>query len=259
MFRNRVVVAGFLASICGGVNAGVITHYDVNFNSPIHSAGSTPVVNSNGDTPSNINFGSPMVESSYGELTDQPLVFNTAGNTSNYLYDQVWFELGKGYDNYQFSFDLQISNLKDSWYQFAVLFDAPTIQNLHFNKAGRMEAFNPNTASANNFFGNYKEDELMDFDIDIDLAADIWTISLNDSVAYSGDFYSASGDISRVRFSLGKWLSGVSSDSSVTVALDNLLITSRDSVSVPEPSSLLLALMGGFGLIIGRRKKTIEA
>lgn len=238
--------------------ASVITHYDVNFNSD--TAGLAPTIDSSSTTPSRIIFGEPIVESSFGALTDQALVFNTAGSTmSQFYYDQIGFNLNKGYDNYQFEFDLSIDGLIGSDYHFTALLDTPIVQNFHLNPDGTASTQNVYTSSVVDSLGGYSENELLHVLFDVDLSSNLWSIKLNDLLVLSDDeFYSESGDIKSFRLSLGTVFGGSSNDPSVFVGLDNLKITSivndTPSSNVPLPGTLPLLTLAGL-LLLGRKIK----
>ncbi len=221
--------------------AASVTLYDIDFGSPPHVVGSSVKVGSGTDTPSRINFGTPTVESSFGALTDQPLVFNPEADT----YEQIQLNLGGGYDDYRVSFDLYAANLSGSDYAFTLNFDTPQVQNFSFHGLGSMRTYSPKpdrTPSDSFVLGSFADNTLYHVSIDIDLLAGLWTIGIEDGPSMTHPFYSWGGDVDALRFNLSRWKGSTPHDPTVAVGLDNLLITTGSPV--PEPSTALLLGMG---------------
>ncbi|WLQ15850.1 hypothetical protein O5O45_07975 [Hahella aquimaris] len=260
MKRNIFLAGSVLLACAVNAQAGVITHYDVDFNSPVHTPGSTPTTGSGADTPTRIVFGSPTVKERFGALDDQPLVFNSTGNSAPYLYDQIGFRLGRGYDNYRFEYDILASNLIGSEYQMTLFLDTPTVQNVYLRPNGQIGLTGrmPSPPPATTYF---QEDSILKFVIDVDLAASTWEIAVNGSHVTSSPFRSSGGDIDSFRFSLGKIGSNSPRNDDVYVALDNLKVTSfvDDPVPVSEPGAFALfgmALLGFLGFLSKQRLRT---
>ncbi|MBU6953194.1 PEP-CTERM sorting domain-containing protein [Hahella sp. HN01] len=259
MKRNIFLTGSVLFACAVNAQAGVITHYDVDFNSPVHTPGSTPTTGSGADTPTKIGFGSPTVKEQFGALDDQPLVFNSTGNTAPYLYDQIGFRLGRGYDNYRFEYDILASNLIGSEYEMTLLLDTPTVQNVYLRPNGQIgltgRILSPPPAAA-----YFEEDSILKFVIDVDLAASRWNIAVNGSHITSSTFQSSGGDIDNFRFSLGKKGFNSPRNDDVYVALDNLKVTSfvdgPDPVPVSEPGAFVLFGMALLGLFSKKRLRT---
>ena len=226
------------------------TYYDIDFSSPTHTLGSAPTVGSGIDTPSSIVFGQPTVESSLGGLTDQALVFNTTGNTNLCCYyDQIRLAMGFGSDHYQVSFDLsseQFVNTESS-NAFTVFFDTPQVRNVYFNNTGTISYHNPGVGSG--VIGSFADNQMLSMLIDIDLLASTWEILANGSSLFGGTFSPSGDDIESIRFSFG----GVNSTNHDSVGIDNILVTNGESIAVPEPSSLLMLILGILGLLFTRR------
>jgi hypothetical protein len=253
MFTKRLAAA-FGAMVMLSVSmaqASVITHYDIDFSSPTHTAGSAPTVGGGSDTPSSIVFGQPTVEDSFGALAGQSLVFNTHGNTTPCCYyDQISLDLGLGYDNYQISFDLSSESYVNSGSNnnFAFLLDTPEVRSLNFKNNSEIGVFNPSGDQGN--IGSFFDGSLYHVLIDVDLNSNMWDVSLNGVSLYSGLFNSDSGDIDSLRFSYGTTYAGVASTSFDSVGVDNILVTSQ----VPEPASLALIGVGLLSLFGVKRR-----
>lgn len=261
----KLTAIGALLSAFSLSSTAQVVYYDVDFDSAGHVAGSAPLLNSDIDTPSYIPRGAPTVESAPSPMDSQALLLNTAGNPTPYGYDQIVFGLGRGADNYSISFDLMTENLIGSVNNFTVFLDTPIVQSLSLTRAGLLNTYNPYTDSVYNNVGSYTDDTLMRFNIDIDLVASLWTIDLNGTSIFDGDFYSDSGDIQNLRFSHGALLSGWTPDSNVNVWLDNVQVSSGFSTplvtTVPEPASIGLLGLGLLGIVArraGRRSSKIS-
>jgi hypothetical protein len=213
--------------ISGNLNATIITYYNIDFESPTHSVGNTPSIGTGIDTPSSIKFGQPLVESSFGHLNTQALVFNPSIST----YEQIGLNMGYGRDNYQLSFDLETRNIKGSNYNFNAIFDAPSVQNLNFHGSVGMYVFPFD--GIRRYTGNFNDNDLMHFDIDIDLASRYWTVLLNEQLAFEGLFNPTGDDINSIRFNLSPWYGGTGIDPSIYAAVDN---TSTKSENITRQS-----------------------
>ncbi len=236
----------------GSAHAASITYYDVDFSAPTHTIGSSPTEGSSSDTISSIVFGQPVVESSFGALSSESLVFNTTGNTTPCcFYDQIELDLGKGSDQYRVSFDLSTSNYVNtgSGNTFTLLLDTPEVRNIHFNNDGTISYFIPFQGSG--VIGSFSDNSLLNMMVDVNLAASTWDISMNGSLLHSGVFSPSVNDINSLRFSFG----GLSTTSFDSVGLDNIRVTNgEDMTGVPEPRSSSLILLGLMGAVLGCRK-----
>ncbi len=236
--------------LAASAQAASFTLYDIDFSSPPHVVGSNVTVGSGSDTPSYIRFGTPTVESSFGALIDQPLVFNPENDT----YEQIQLVLGGGYDNYHVSFDLYAANLSGSNYAFTLNFDTPSVQNFGFHGLGNMRTFSPKPSGppSDSFnLGSFSNNTLYHVSIDIDLTDALWTIGIEGGPSMTHPFYSWGGDVDSLRFGLSRWKGNTPHDPTVAVGLDNLLVTTGSPV--PEPSTALLLCAGLIGLAMGRK------
>lgn len=245
MFNRFKVYRILLLIICSPAQAAIIEHYNIDFSSPTHIVGYLPTTGTTPDTISRVNFGQPIVESDFGSLTDQPLVFNP--NTST--YEQIQLNLGLGFDNYNLSFDIETANLNESLYSFNVIFDSPQVQNLNFHGSVGLYTFNSGGGGSN--LGAFSDNTLMHVNINVDLINNIWMIDTGVLPVYTGVFNSLEGDVSSIRFNLSPWYSGTGIDSSISVGIDNIIVSSS---VVPLPAALWL-FMSGFVVLITFLKK----
>ncbi len=251
------ITAAFCLLRFDSAHAVSMTYYDIGFSEPIHTVGSPPSEGSNPDTISNIVFGEPLVESSFGVLTNESLVFNTAGNTPSFFYDQIKLDLANNSDRYRLSFDLSTNNFVNtgSTNTFTLLFDTPEVRSISFNNNGTIRYFHPSEGSG--IIGNFSDNTLLKMIVDVNLATSTWNIFMNNDLLHSGIFFPSTDDINSLRFSFG----GINSSTFDSIGLDNLQITNgEDLATVPEPLTILgagtaVAFGAGFKRKLAKAKK----
>ncbi len=201
----------------------------------------------------NIVFGSPNIAHMFGAANDQQLVFNSPTGG----YEQVklnWPSAPVSGGDYQISFDLMTHNLIDSQYSFTMLLDTPTIQNLDIGGYGNwISTFNPMATGPSVFgtVGHLSDDTLMHVAIDINLNQSLWTIAVNGVGQYQGAFYTSGGGINDLRFNLSPWQGGAAAAPNISVALDNLQIS---SVPLPGAGSLLISALAAIAINTRRQR-----
>lgn len=246
MESKNILMLGLAALLLGAssAQAAIVTHYDIDFSSPVNTVGNAPATGLGSNTPSSVVFGQPLVGNSLGALTDQPLIFNTTGNSGGCCsYDQIRLAVGAGYDNYQLSFNLSTESFVNTGAnnRLALLFDTPQVRNIYFGNDGNISTYQPSLPSQT--IGSFVDGELVSMLVDIDLVMNTWDIFQNGSLLYNGFFDTSGGDIGSIRFSYGS----TSSTGFDSVGLDDILLTSR--VAVPEPSMWMLMGLGLLGLM----------
>ena len=212
--------------------------YSVGFNSPANQVGQLPTTGLGYSTPSSIVFGTPTVVSSFGSLTNQPLLFSAIG------YQQIQFNLGQGVPNYFVDFDFESHNLNPSLYAFSILFDTPSAESFYLHGRGYIGVPPANSP----YLPGWSDDQLHHMHIGIDLATASWTFQLDGEAPATGLFPADSGDIFSMRMDLSTWYQGTTNNPNVQVAIDNVVIGS----SVPEPSIAILSCIGFGGLLLRR-------
>ena len=247
MIKKSILFAILFITLSGNTGIAQTVHYDLDFNSPTHAAGTQPTLGGAPDKVSSINFGDPNVETTFLDLTDQPLVFNP----NEITYEQIGLDLALGYDNYHLSFDMQTESLFGSDYNFKIFLDTFSIQYLQFDgNTGNINLYNTSLTmlpDIDETIGTFGDNILMHIDIDVDLINKTWFIDTGVCPAYTGAFYADNNDIDFVRFSLASPPVGPNVDPTVSVGIDNIMIT---SVPVPEPTVFWLFTFGSglFGL-----------
>ena len=162
--------------------------YDVDYDTPPHIVGAPPVVGTGPAprrTPSSIWFGDPTVVASHGPLTDQPCRFGN-GTTG---YDQLEFYARGGspsgfpnaYDNYHIEMIGVVTSLSGSTSNdFTVLIDIPTAYSVRFRADGSIYVWPTGVV-----IGTYSIGTPFLLEIDLDVAGDMWRVSLDGSELYS--------------------------------------------------------------------------
>jgi hypothetical protein len=200
----------------------------IDFGSPTHTVGNLPTTGSSTDTISSVIFGEPIVETSFGSLSNQSLVFNP----NIHDYEQVELNVGLGHNNYKISFDIETNNLVGSLYSFNVILDTPEVQTLNFHgRNGYIYTFQSEIGSKS--IGFIDDNSLIHVEIDVDLKNNKWHIGTGILPTYTGDFHAKDNDIFSIRFSLSPWYGGAALDPTVSVDIDNIVVST--TVMDPEP------------------------
>lgn len=142
------------------------THFDIDWDSSPHVVGQKTAIGAP-DGPSAIAFGSPTVESGYGELTQRPLVFDTSGGSS---YEQIRLTLGQNKDCYAISLDVLVSSLGPSPTSdgFAILLDGGNVHRIDFEPDGRIQYWASGVGGASGTIGNYQFNKALNMRILLD-------------------------------------------------------------------------------------------
>jgi hypothetical protein len=111
---------------------------------------------------------------------------------------------------------------------FTVHFDAPQIRNVMFRSNGSVDVFVPGVFGGS--VGTYVLGETVDLRVEVNLAADTWTIFLDNALAHIGSF-GGSTEIIRVRFS-----TNLTSPPSASVGIDNVVISGDLPIAVESTS-----------------------
>jgi hypothetical protein len=210
---TRKLLPGFLF-LCSLCTAPALDHYRVDFNPPLHTAGQLPAVQVGSAGPSQIVTGFPTVMSSFGHLTDQPLVFNGVH------YEQIAFDLGRHQPNYFIEFDFETHNLNPSLFAFTVHLDAPLINPVTLHGLGEIQVQNlPPQAG-------WTDNELHHIRIEADLETLTMRVLLDNRPPMVTPFTSGNGDVASIRFNLSAWFFEAPDDPTVQVGIDNLVIGS---------------------------------
>ena len=192
--------------------------YDVDFSSPYHTIGTPPTQHGQSqppprEGPSNVT-GDPTVASTVGALINQPCRY---GQISN--YDALRFITGLNthypdgfeelYDTYHLELNLLFQEM-DVDSSFKIIMDKHPNGNfnLHFMN-GYIVAF-----PADEVIGNYTPGVPIFVEVDMDLNADIWTVSLDEMEVYSA--HETMSEIAYIRMQGPRGL--------YTLAMDDIII-----------------------------------
>jgi hypothetical protein len=227
---------------CGVPAGGAEYFYTVNFNSPPNQPGQPPATGAGQSTPSSIVFGTPFVVSSFGHLTDQPLLFSGIG------YQQIQFDLGRGAPDYFVDFEFETRNLNPSLFAFDVLFDMPWAESFYLHGRGYIGVPPANSP----YLPGWSDGQRHHMHIGANPTAGSWTFQLDSGAPVAGEFAGPSSDILAVRLNLSAWRAFTPDDPNVQVAVDNILV----GTSVPEPSGIALTSSAlGLWLLLRHQRK----
>jgi hypothetical protein len=211
--------------------------YTVDFSSPLHQVGQPPTTGAGPQTPSSIIFGSPTVVSSFGHLTNQPLLFKGIG------YQQIGFDLNRGAPDYFLDFDFETHNLNPSLFVFTMLFDCPEVETFDLHGLGGIEI--PDYS----FLPGWTDDEPHHMHVDLNITNRTWILQFDSRPPVSGSFFHASGpDVLSLRLNLFAWRYGTPDDPSIQIAIDNIRIGTSVGVTSPTitcPAPLVLECTNG--------------
>jgi hypothetical protein len=191
--------------------ADAVLLYDVDFGTPPHTVGATPVTGAGPaprETPTFV-VGDPTVLAAFEDMIDQPCVF---GNETG---DALTFNVGggspspfpEGYDDYYFSLDMVIREVAPGDV-FVVFFNAPTINRLEFLSNGDILA-------RSTIIGSWTQGITVHVDVHFDPVNAIWEIWLDGELAHSGPV-STDGRLWGIRLTFG----GAAS----SAAVDNFIL-----------------------------------
>ena len=205
-----------------GIADGGQLFYAADFSSPLNQVGQPPTTGDSPSTPSLIIFGSPTVVSSFGQLTNQPLLFEAIG------YQQIGFDLSKGAPDYFLDFDFESHNLNSSLFLFMTIFDCPEVESFNLHGIGYIEI--PDYS----FLPGWTDDEAHHMHIEMNAVNRTWKLKVDGRPTVSGGYYHSSGpDVLSLRMGILPWRWGTPDDPNVQIAIDNIRIGTSLAANPP--------------------------
>lgn len=200
-------------------------HYDMDWDGAPHTLNAQTALGAP-KGPSQINFGTPIVEQSLGELDQRPLVFETSSST----YEQIQMALLQGAQVYNLSMDLLVTGVGPgtSGDGFSLFFDGDTATSIRFKENGEIRYFSNGTGG---LLGNYNFNEKINLRVQVDVDSGALHLSINGGAFQSKPIHLPDGDIRTMRVSLVD-----SSFGDGTSAIDNVVISSFDKAGQPPGS-----------------------
>lgn len=208
--------------------------YDIDFSEPEHKLNQTIEVGGH-YAPKTIRMGNPIVRSTVGPLTDQPVElklgdggFNTSSN-----YEQILMGMGFEASAYRFEMDLMVDSLGPNIYSdsFTIHFDREGggIQRIDFEEDNDIRVWQSGVSGAGGDKGHYVPGQKHHLRVDIDMEAGTWIIFLDGNQIHSGPFDS-SADIRNIRVHFSD-----SSGGSALAAVDNIKISAFEPGGLADP------------------------
>jgi hypothetical protein len=194
--------------------------YNVSFDRPSQTAGQRVVTGLGASTPSAILFGEPAVVSSFGQLTNQPLVLVPWTG-----YQQLAFELAKQSPNYFVELDFETHSLIGSSFLFTIGLDGA--QFINFHGLGEVHA------NGGTLLPTWIEDQRHHLRVEVDMVHDTWSWAFDDAAPQVGDLGWDAIDLSMVRLHAGYWTGGEVKPIWPVIAVDNVRIGTTEPPLAP--------------------------
>jgi hypothetical protein len=238
----KCFLAAVVVSLASTVNSFGQILYDIDFSTPPQTANHLVVVGAGPDFPTAIQFGLPMVVSSFGGLTNQPLRLDMAGNSPSFYYDQISLSIPDVSNAHlRVEFDFESHALIGSTGQFTVLFDTPTVRNVIFDSNGNVRLLNRSpTGYYETSIGSFSDDLTTRIAIDIDQLNNSWSV-YSGSALLGSAYFAADERISSIRFSFGLPSSILQPDQSA-VGIDNLVVAVIPELNWTSATAAIAAL-----------------
>lgn len=220
MKRLLIPIIVFVSLVTPALAQDAVLLYDVDFGSPPHVIGQAPVLGTDPaprQTLTRIVFGNPIVVENLGSLADQPMHLAGPGSTQ-FDYSQVEMGIASEFDGFSEDFpryliemDVLVELLQDD--DFTIFLDTPNVRNIYFGPDGRISVTDPIRYTYT--VGTYSTTVSTKLLVDVDLTKEIWVVSINGAVIYSGDFNA--DRFNKIRLSLAR-------SSQNIVAVDNIKV-----------------------------------
>jgi len=199
--------------------------YDVDFGTPPHTVGQSPVVGggpASRDVPTRINFGAPTVVAAEGVMDRQPLRFGSGIHP----FDQLSFGIGNKFDDGGFDFQLpryhfELTVMMVSPGSLKIFFDGPSAHSVHFSSSGgnQIRVLKPGADSYDVAIGGWEPGVPQRLVVDIYRRQKRWTIALDGEEVFSGPFrISCCGDMRMLRPSASR---------GTIAAIDDVIVSNR--------------------------------
>lgn len=193
--------------------------YWADFSSPLNQPNQRPTTNAGPRTPSRILVGNPTVVTSFGHLTNQPLMFKAV------YYEQIGFDLPQGMTNYFIDFDFETHRLNSSLFAFDLWCCYPSFYLHGRDYIGVPPANSP-------YLPGWTDDELHHVRIDVDVPSATWRFQLDDRAPATG-FLDLNTQLPSIRLNLSAWRAFTPDDPGVQVAIDDVRIGSLTPAPPP--------------------------
>jgi len=222
---------------------------DVDFGTPPHTVGAAPVEGFTGppvlDTIGNLIFTpgdlSPIVVSSFGAMTDQPMVYREG--LSNRVEFFLRDNLGANIDvdlpicsKYILEEDILMENPSSG---INVFYDSPTVRRVLLNAGDTtgdvfvtLLAANGDILDFQHPIGTWTAGQVTNLRSEIDLVNDEWKVFLNDALAHTSVWGTTELHSHRLNAAVGP--------SSQFIGLDNVLISCAEDILPPMPPMMAI-------------------
>jgi len=204
--------------------------YDINFSAPTHTLNARPARGAAPDKVSLIPFGFPTVVSSFGELTDRPLLFTGNGDP----YDQIKLDGNYQIETCRLEFDVYTEGLKRSGFQFTILLDTPSVR--RFSLSGATDTIEGSATT-------WEEGRRLRCVIFADFKNNLWEARIDGALVFSVPVNAT--ELRSIRFSLGPRSLTSPANPNVKVAVDAIRVTVTSRITPDAPKNF--SVTGGTG------------
>jgi len=220
------------------------TFYDIDFEAPLHIAGSLVTTGDSTGTPTSIVTGNPTISSPIASGFPSQSLWLSGGTSP-----QINLNLGHRPLGYAIEFDVLPVGVIESDYAFGIYLDTPYVRNVQLaSYQGQVRVY-PGSGSGV-FVGPYADNTIHHFFLAVNLRLDQWSVDMDGTQLFSAPF--GAEDIESVRFGFST-VFPQPRNPDAHAYLDNVRIS-----VIPEPSTFAMSLTM-FAAFVASRRAALKA